>query len=172
MKCLEASSWIKRLLDDLRVTAAKVCVTAAKLKLALTASVKLVLLVKIEENILSSDKDRRKDKDYLEIKITYVITHWRRSRHLRNGDGVEIRFSRTVSDCQSHTSSTRSQQSKGQAGSPASHETNAYGRVDSVATHFLVVTGVLDFVRTLVLLFDTLGVDCAALLLGVQLKHR
>ncbi|GJS15631.1 hypothetical protein Tco_0410103 [Tanacetum coccineum] len=43
---------IKRLLDDLEVTAAKVCVTAAKLN---TASVKLVLLVKIEENILSSD---------------------------------------------------------------------------------------------------------------------
>ncbi|GJT18050.1 hypothetical protein Tco_0876756 [Tanacetum coccineum] len=42
---------IKRLLDDLRVTAAQVCVTAAKLN---TASVKLVLLVKIEENILSS----------------------------------------------------------------------------------------------------------------------
>ncbi|GJR20217.1 hypothetical protein Tco_0968744 [Tanacetum coccineum] len=37
---------IKRLHDDLEVTAAKVCVTAAKLK--------LVLLVKIEENILSS----------------------------------------------------------------------------------------------------------------------
>ncbi|GJR02853.1 hypothetical protein Tco_0525837 [Tanacetum coccineum] len=44
-------SGIKRLLDDLRVTAAQVCVTAAKLN---TASVKLVLLVKIEENILSS----------------------------------------------------------------------------------------------------------------------
>ncbi|GJX42011.1 hypothetical protein Tco_0257001 [Tanacetum coccineum] len=42
---------IKRLHDDLEVTAAKVCVTAAKLN---TASVKLVLLVKIEENILSS----------------------------------------------------------------------------------------------------------------------
>ncbi|GJV01647.1 hypothetical protein Tco_1335216 [Tanacetum coccineum] len=42
---------IKRLLDDLRVTAAQVCDTAAKLN---TASVKLVLLVKIEENILSS----------------------------------------------------------------------------------------------------------------------
>ncbi|GJV38140.1 transcription factor TGA9-like protein isoform X1 [Tanacetum coccineum] len=74
---------IKRLIDDLRVTAAQVCVTAAKLN---TASIKLVLLVKIEENILSSyyclcsvnaagrkDKDRRKDKDCLEIKITYVI---------------------------------------------------------------------------------------------------
>ncbi|GJQ94193.1 hypothetical protein Tco_0005332 [Tanacetum coccineum] len=42
---------IKRLHDDLEVTAAKVCVTDAKLN---TASVKLVLLVKIEENILSS----------------------------------------------------------------------------------------------------------------------
>ncbi|GKD90924.1 hypothetical protein Tco_1366431 [Tanacetum coccineum] len=42
---------IKRLLDDLRVTASKVCVTAAKLN---TSSVKLVLLVKIEENILRS----------------------------------------------------------------------------------------------------------------------
>ncbi|GKC36156.1 hypothetical protein Tco_1048540, partial [Tanacetum coccineum] len=42
---------IKRLLDDLRVTAAQVCVAAAKLNIA---SVKLVLLVKIEENILSS----------------------------------------------------------------------------------------------------------------------
>ncbi|GJZ51549.1 hypothetical protein Tco_0606064 [Tanacetum coccineum] len=42
---------IKRLHGDLEVTAAKVCVTAAKLN---TASVKLVLLVKIEENILSS----------------------------------------------------------------------------------------------------------------------
>ncbi|GJR67311.1 putative ribonuclease H-like domain-containing protein [Tanacetum coccineum] len=42
---------IKRLLNDLRVTAAKVCGTAAKLN---TSSVKLVLLVKIEENILSS----------------------------------------------------------------------------------------------------------------------
>ncbi|GKF28497.1 hypothetical protein Tco_0094839 [Tanacetum coccineum] len=41
----------KRLHDDLKVTAARVCVTAAKLN---TASVKLVLLVKIEENILSS----------------------------------------------------------------------------------------------------------------------
>ncbi|GJR18025.1 hypothetical protein Tco_0966552 [Tanacetum coccineum] len=39
---------IKSLLE---VTAAKVCVTAAKQN---TASVKLVLLVKIEENILSS----------------------------------------------------------------------------------------------------------------------
>ncbi|GJU04746.1 hypothetical protein Tco_1121176 [Tanacetum coccineum] len=42
---------IKRLLDDLEVTAAKVCVTAAKQN---TVRVKLVLLVKIEENILSS----------------------------------------------------------------------------------------------------------------------
>ncbi|GKD52764.1 hypothetical protein Tco_1281740 [Tanacetum coccineum] len=42
---------IKRLIDDLEVTATKVCVTAAMLN---TASVKLVLLVKIEENILSS----------------------------------------------------------------------------------------------------------------------
>ncbi|GKC54805.1 reverse transcriptase domain-containing protein [Tanacetum coccineum] len=42
---------IKRLHDDLEVTAAKVCVTAAKLN---TARVKLVLLVKIEENIVSS----------------------------------------------------------------------------------------------------------------------
>ncbi|GJU55925.1 hypothetical protein Tco_1229639 [Tanacetum coccineum] len=42
---------IKRLLNVLEVTAAKVCVTAAKLN---TASIKLVLLVKIEENILSS----------------------------------------------------------------------------------------------------------------------
>ncbi|GKF07031.1 hypothetical protein Tco_0041255 [Tanacetum coccineum] len=42
---------IKRLLDDLEVIVAKVCVTAAKLN---TASVKLVLLGKIEENILSS----------------------------------------------------------------------------------------------------------------------
>ncbi|GJZ30825.1 hypothetical protein Tco_0575872 [Tanacetum coccineum] len=42
---------IKRLLDDLKDTAAKVCVTAAKLN---TTSVKLVLLVKIKENILSS----------------------------------------------------------------------------------------------------------------------
>ncbi|GKB02057.1 hypothetical protein Tco_0830101 [Tanacetum coccineum] len=42
---------IKRFFDDLKVTAAKVCVTAAKLN---TASVKLVLLVKIKENILSS----------------------------------------------------------------------------------------------------------------------
>ncbi|GJU04792.1 hypothetical protein Tco_1121222 [Tanacetum coccineum] len=42
---------IKRLLDDLRVTTDKVCVTAAKLN---TARVKLVLLVRIEENILSS----------------------------------------------------------------------------------------------------------------------
>ncbi|GJV73288.1 hypothetical protein Tco_1493283 [Tanacetum coccineum] len=42
---------IKRLLDDLKVTAAKVYVTAAKHN---TASIKLVLLVKIEENILSS----------------------------------------------------------------------------------------------------------------------
>ncbi|GJW71628.1 hypothetical protein Tco_0128545 [Tanacetum coccineum] len=48
---------IKRLLDDLEVTAAKVCITAAKLLLLVyvsTARVKLVLLVKIEENILSS----------------------------------------------------------------------------------------------------------------------
>ncbi|GJX19616.1 hypothetical protein Tco_0222293 [Tanacetum coccineum] len=56
---------IKRLLDDLRVTAAQVRVTAAKQNLVLfsnlnekyakyTARVKLVLLVKIEENILSS----------------------------------------------------------------------------------------------------------------------
>ncbi|GJX83064.1 uncharacterized mitochondrial protein-like protein [Tanacetum coccineum] len=42
---------IKRLLDDPRVAATQVCVTAAKLN---AASVKLVLLVKIEENILSS----------------------------------------------------------------------------------------------------------------------
>ncbi|GJT37798.1 ribonuclease H-like domain-containing protein [Tanacetum coccineum] len=84
---------IKRLIDDLEVTTAKFTVT--------TASVKLVLLVKIEENILSSyyclyivnavsikvtttqrlrvstvrenNKDRRKDKDCLEIKIAYVI---------------------------------------------------------------------------------------------------
>ncbi|GJU87235.1 hypothetical protein Tco_1294781 [Tanacetum coccineum] len=42
---------IKRLLDDLEVTAAKVCVTAAKQN---TARVKLVLLEKIKENILSS----------------------------------------------------------------------------------------------------------------------
>ncbi|GKB11954.1 hypothetical protein Tco_0845877 [Tanacetum coccineum] len=42
---------IKRLLDDLRVTAAKVCVTAAELN---TARVKLVLLDKIEENILKN----------------------------------------------------------------------------------------------------------------------
>ncbi|GJV94196.1 hypothetical protein Tco_1542009 [Tanacetum coccineum] len=41
---------IKRLLNDLGVTVAKVCVTAAKQN---TARVKLVLLVKIEENILS-----------------------------------------------------------------------------------------------------------------------
>ncbi|GJU71088.1 putative reverse transcriptase domain-containing protein [Tanacetum coccineum] len=41
----------KRLLDDLRVTAAKVCVTTAKKN---AARVKLVLLVKIEENILRS----------------------------------------------------------------------------------------------------------------------
>ncbi|GJW80798.1 hypothetical protein Tco_0144773 [Tanacetum coccineum] len=56
---------IKRLLDDLEVTAAKVRVTAVKHNLVLlinfdetyakyTARVKLVLLVKIEENILSS----------------------------------------------------------------------------------------------------------------------
>ncbi|GKC67925.1 hypothetical protein Tco_1100523 [Tanacetum coccineum] len=58
VKCLrskdKASDFIvgiKRLYDDLEVTAAKVCVTAAKLN---TVSVKLVLLVKIEENILSS----------------------------------------------------------------------------------------------------------------------
>ncbi|GJX99571.1 hypothetical protein Tco_0356590 [Tanacetum coccineum] len=42
---------IKRLLDDLRVIVAQISVTAAKLN---TASIKLVLLVKIEENILSS----------------------------------------------------------------------------------------------------------------------
>ncbi|GJU46385.1 ribonuclease H-like domain-containing protein [Tanacetum coccineum] len=45
---------IKRLLDDLRVTVAQVCVAAAKLK-------------------IRKDKDRRKDKDWLDIKITYVI---------------------------------------------------------------------------------------------------
>ncbi|GJU74665.1 copia protein [Tanacetum coccineum] len=45
---------IKRLLDDLRVSAALVCVTVAKLK-------------------LRKDKDRRKDKDCLKIKITYVF---------------------------------------------------------------------------------------------------
>ncbi|GJQ92565.1 retrovirus-related pol polyprotein from transposon TNT 1-94 [Tanacetum coccineum] len=50
---------IKRLLDDLRVTAAQVCVTAAKLN---TASVKLVLLVKIEENIL---KDMDQDSAHM-----------------------------------------------------------------------------------------------------------
>ncbi|GJX61521.1 putative ribonuclease H-like domain-containing protein [Tanacetum coccineum] len=79
---------IKRLHDDLEVTAAKVKVTAVKY----TARVKLVLLVKIEENILITTAERlqllkefmltkkrsktyqRKDKDYLEIKITYVIT--------------------------------------------------------------------------------------------------
>ncbi|GJR99581.1 hypothetical protein Tco_0316090 [Tanacetum coccineum] len=43
---------IKRLLDDIEVTAAKICVIVAMLN---NASVKLVLLVKIEENILSSD---------------------------------------------------------------------------------------------------------------------
>ncbi|GJY01504.1 putative reverse transcriptase domain-containing protein [Tanacetum coccineum] len=52
---MKLNSWksvgIKRLLDDLRVTAAQVYVNAAKLN---TASVKLVLLVKIEENILNS----------------------------------------------------------------------------------------------------------------------
>ncbi|GKA07732.1 hypothetical protein Tco_0686956 [Tanacetum coccineum] len=42
---------IKILHDDLEVTVAKVCVTAAKQN---TDGVKLVLLVKIEENILSS----------------------------------------------------------------------------------------------------------------------
>ncbi|GKE84571.1 hypothetical protein Tco_1558313, partial [Tanacetum coccineum] len=53
---------IKKLLDVLEVTAAKVRVTAAKQNLVLfillvyvsTARVKLALLVKIEENILSS----------------------------------------------------------------------------------------------------------------------
>ncbi|GKA23568.1 reverse transcriptase domain-containing protein [Tanacetum coccineum] len=51
---VEDQGWIvriKRLLDDLRVTAAKVYVTTASIN---TARVKLVLLEKIEENILSS----------------------------------------------------------------------------------------------------------------------
>ncbi|GJY80673.1 hypothetical protein Tco_0493424 [Tanacetum coccineum] len=73
---------IKRLYDDLEVTAAKVCVTVAKLN---TTRVKLVLLVKIEENILSSyycllrvnaastKLQLLKDKDCLKIKITYEI---------------------------------------------------------------------------------------------------
>ncbi|GJQ96912.1 hypothetical protein Tco_0008051 [Tanacetum coccineum] len=60
---------IKRLLDDLRVTAAQVCVTAAKLN---TVSVKLVLLVKIEENILSSycwDLKEFKDSSYRSVEV-------------------------------------------------------------------------------------------------------
>ncbi|GJT78582.1 MAK10-like protein [Tanacetum coccineum] len=71
----------------LEVIAAQVRVTAAKQNLVLlsnlnekyakyTARVKLVLLVKIEENILITTAQRLrllKDKDLLEIKITYVI---------------------------------------------------------------------------------------------------
>ncbi|GKD16640.1 hypothetical protein Tco_1205798 [Tanacetum coccineum] len=65
MSILSLRVGIKRLLDDLGVTAAKVRVTAAKQNSVLfsnlnekyakyTARVKLVLLVKIEENIPSS----------------------------------------------------------------------------------------------------------------------
>ncbi|GJV91674.1 reverse transcriptase domain-containing protein [Tanacetum coccineum] len=57
---------IKRLLDDLKVTAAKVCVTAAKQN---TARVKLVLLVKIEENILSGPPDQELQKQR--------VSHWK-----------------------------------------------------------------------------------------------
>ncbi|GKA45541.1 hypothetical protein Tco_0738337 [Tanacetum coccineum] len=55
---LQADHWNEILLDDLGVTAAKVCVTGAKVYVTAaklyTARVKLVLLVKIKENILSS----------------------------------------------------------------------------------------------------------------------
>ncbi|GJZ00511.1 hypothetical protein Tco_0517940 [Tanacetum coccineum] len=103
MKCLEASSWclkklstkklddfkdkyqvygrivrIKRLLDDLEVTAAKVRVTTVKQNLVLfsnlsekyakyTARVKLVLLVKIEENILITTADRVTTAERLQL---------------------------------------------------------------------------------------------------------
>ncbi|GKD17034.1 hypothetical protein Tco_1206192 [Tanacetum coccineum] len=54
MKCLEACSWIvgiKRLLDDLEVTAAKVCVTAAKQKSTNTELRKLELAQKQKDEI-------------------------------------------------------------------------------------------------------------------------
>ncbi|GKA49004.1 hypothetical protein Tco_0741962 [Tanacetum coccineum] len=68
---------IKRLHDDLEVTVAKVCVTAAKLN---TASVKLVLLVKIEENILinaANTKVTTAQRSYgLLIELSTVKREW------------------------------------------------------------------------------------------------
>ncbi|GJR38405.1 hypothetical protein Tco_1214089 [Tanacetum coccineum] len=62
---------IKRLHDDLEVTAAKVCVTATKLK--------LVLLVKIEENILSPDRSTTACKEVEELTKARIL---RKVKHL------------------------------------------------------------------------------------------
>nr|GEW54677.1 meiosis-specific protein ASY1 [Tanacetum cinerariifolium] len=91
---------IKSLLDDLKVTVVKVCVTAAKLNLALlvyasTARVKLVLLVKIEENILDNhkgeqdgimvDKDDTQDPAEDKQQLNHV-REWFKSYHLDDVD--------------------------------------------------------------------------------------
>ncbi|GKA62149.1 hypothetical protein Tco_0761668 [Tanacetum coccineum] len=75
---------IKRLLDDLRVTAVKVCVTATELKLLLPVFRVNVAKVTTDEKIktarrFSTIRERiktaqKKDKDCLKIKITYVIS--------------------------------------------------------------------------------------------------
>ncbi|GKD39668.1 hypothetical protein Tco_1259875 [Tanacetum coccineum] len=61
---------------------------------------------------------------------------------------VETSSADEVEDCQSYASSIRYQQSKGRVESRASHETNADGRVNSLATHFGVESDVLDVERT------------------------
>ncbi|GJU48054.1 hypothetical protein Tco_1217609 [Tanacetum coccineum] len=68
---------IKRLIDDLRVTAAQLMLLVYKLLLLVlkvnTVSTKVTTAQRLrllKEFLLSEDKDRRKDKDCLEIKIT------------------------------------------------------------------------------------------------------
>ncbi|GJR40640.1 hypothetical protein Tco_1216324, partial [Tanacetum coccineum] len=58
------------------------------------------------------------------------------SEKKRELGGIDV-----VKDCQSYALSIRYQQSTTQVGLPALHDTNAYGRVDGLDTHLLVVIG-------------------------------
>ncbi|GKC32522.1 hypothetical protein Tco_1039816 [Tanacetum coccineum] len=87
-KKLQADHWnemIKRLLDDLRVTAAKLMLLVQKLLLLVLKVNAAERLQLLEEFMLTEKRSKtyqRKDKDCLKIKITYVIIMsylWNRS---------------------------------------------------------------------------------------------